>query len=377
MSSKNYKLCKLNDKGGKISNEKHNRWYIEFYAFDDAKNKLVRKRLYQINNIASKKERYDFAAKQIAKINAFLQEGYRFKNEKIRYVFETLDELLEVKKQTLRTRTFHSYSSTVLLYKKVMEDEILTNVKVLQILKFRDFLVKNRKNVSVNSYMGHLKTLFAEAVKRGYILENPVQKIGSLKEEISFQNKAFTQKLKSEIIEKVKEDTELWLAIRLLYYCFIRPNEIRQLKFCHFDMINQHILIPSAISKNGKTEHVTIPNHFLQELKSEISGKNQNAFLFSKDGGSTPFGTNTLANRHRKILEELNLYGEYTLYSWKHTGVVDAYRNGVDIKSIQLQCRHHNLSMTDVYLKSLGLYLNKAILQNMPELNTNKKAHPE
>lgn len=375
MDSKKYKSAKLNDKGGKILQGKTNRWYIEFSAFDPKKGKLIRKRLYQINNIYSREERYQFAAKSIAKIDALLKEGYYFKNEKIRYLFETLDEVLEVKKQTLRTRTFHSYSSTVSLFKEVINDQILTEVKVLLILKFRDFLTKNRKNVSVNSYMGHLKTLFSEMVKRGYIEENPVLKIGSLKEEISFQNQAFPKNLKEKVIEKAKKDPELWLAIRLLYYCFIRPNEIRQLKICHFDMINQQILIPSAISKNGKTEFVTIPNGFLEELKSEISGY-PNAFLFSKDGGATAFSMNVLANRHRKILEELNLYGEYTLYSWKHTGVVDAYKNGVDIKSIQLQCRHHNLSMTDIYLKSLGLYLNKAILQNMPVLD-NKKAYSE
>lgn len=369
MVSKNYKLAKLNDKGGKILHGKEHRWYIEYSALDASTNKLVRKRLYTINNIESATARYDFARKSIAKINELLKDGYHIKTTKVLYVFETLDELLEVKKQTLRARTFHSYSSTVSLYKTVMNNEILTNVKVSEILKFRDFLLKNRKNVSVNSYICHLSALFSEAEKRGYIDENPCKKVQNLKEEISFQNKAFTKNMQEKVVEKAKNDKELWLAIRLLYYCFIRPNEIRQLKVCHFDRSNQQILIPSAISKNGKTEHVTIPNHFNLELMDELSGLNPNAFLFSKDGGSTPFSMNVLANRHRKILEELELFGEYTLYSWKHSGVVDAYKNGIDIKSIQLQCRHHNLSMTDVYLKSLGLYLNKAILLNMPVLN--------
>jgi len=52
--------------------------------------------------------------------------------------------------------------------------------------------------------------------------------------------------------------------------------------------------------------------------------------------------------------------------SWKHTGVVNAYKAGVDIKSIQRQCRHTAIDMTDNYLKSLGLYDNEEFLLKMP-----------
>jgi len=55
------------------------------------------------------------------------------------------------------------------------------------------------------------------------------------------------------------------------------------------------------------------------------------------------------------------LGSDYTLYSWKHSGVVAAYNAGVDIKTIQSQCRHQSLEQTDIYLKSLGLGINKAI----------------
>ena len=73
--------------------------------------------------------------------------------------------------------------------------------------------------------------------------------------------------------------------------------------------------------------------------------------------------------RHKKILKELDLWGkDYTLYSWKHTGVVSAYKARIDIKSIQLQCRHYSLEQTDIYLKSLGLYKDRDVFDLMPEL---------
>jgi hypothetical protein len=45
-----FKKTKLNDCGEELSG----RWYIEFYAWDVQENKLMRKRFYKVNNIASK-----------------------------------------------------------------------------------------------------------------------------------------------------------------------------------------------------------------------------------------------------------------------------------------------------------------------------------
>jgi len=71
--------------------------------------------------------------------------------------------------------------------------------------------------------------------------------------------------------------------------------------------------------------------------------------------------------RFRKLVKELNLGKDYTLYSWKHSGVVAAYNAGVDIKTIQGQCRHQGLEQTDIYLKSLGLGVSLA-MNKIPKL---------
>lgn len=368
MNSKKFKPSKLNDKNGKILAGKSNRWYIEYYPFDEEKNRLIRKRLYQINNIESAAARYDFARKSIAKIDQLLKEGYQIKTNKERYIFEVLDEMLLVKKNVLKLRSYQSYKSSIKLYKSCMENKILTNVKVLDFFYFRDFLLKKRKKITTNSYVGHIRNLLTEAKNRGYIDENPFKNIAKLPQEISFQNLAITKNDQKKILLEVKKNANLWLYVRLMYYCFLRNNEIRQLKICHFDMDKQQIFIPSTISKNGKSQFVTIPNAFKLELIEEFNGRNRNEFILSKNGGASCYGRNTIPEWHRLILKKLGFFGVYTAYSWKHTGVVEAYKNGVDIKSLQLQCRHHCISVTDVYLKSMGLYLNKAILQNMPSL---------
>lgn len=71
--------------------------------------------------------------------------------------------------------------------------------------------------------------------------------------------------------------------------------------------------------------------------------------------------------RFQKLIKDLNLSNDYTLYSWKHSGVVAAYNAGVDIKTIQNHCRHQSLEQTDIYLKSLGLGVSQAI-NKIPQL---------
>ena len=56
------------------------------------------------------------------------------------------------------------------------------------------------------------------------------------------------------------------------------------------------------------------------------------------------------------------------LYSFKHSGVIAAYRATKDIKLIQEYCGHKNIADTDKYLRELGLIIPKARLNNIPSI---------
>ena len=45
------------------------------------------------------------------------------------------------------------------------------------------------------------------------------------------------------------------------------------------------------------------------------------------------------------------------MYSWKHTGNVTSYKNGIDIYSIMKQNGHTSIDTTMKYLKTLGLII--------------------
>jgi hypothetical protein len=72
--------------------------------------------------------------------------------------------------------------------------------------------------------------------------------------------------------------------------------------------------------------------------------------VFSKDKkpGIEMVGVNYFYKKHRKLLNKLGLTDEaYTLYGYKHTGVINLYIATKDISVVQRHCRHSSSSQTE------------------------------
>jgi integrase len=376
-----FKIAKLNDCEGDLSG----RWYIEFYVWDIQKNRLVRKRFYDVNNYVTSEERKSYANRKILEINELLKEGYHIdinkiyetESEEIKSytVAEAIEYALKIKKSSIRTTSYPSYKSTVKILLKWLNNNRISVLDIayfdkLKALHFDDYLMVDCHYASktVNGHISYLKSLFQILVDREVILNNPFKNLNKHKEAESRKNIAYNKtqiaKIKKIILEN---DQQLWLFIQFIYYCYLRPNEVRQLKYNYLKLDEKKIFIPKHISKNGKDGFVTIPETFYNELKNVRFFNVKSEFVFQSQNETLPISKNMMGERYRKLIKPLNLGKDYTLYSWKHSGVVAAYKAGIDIKTIQSQCRHHSLEQTDIYLKSLGLNLNLAI-NKIPEL---------
>ena len=153
-----------------------------------------------------------------------------------------------------------------------------------------------------------------------------------------------------------KKWPDLMLFIEFMYYCFIRPKELRHLKAGNILLDNNQIYIPAHISKNGQNGYVAIPVVFrsrLEFLKQMPPGE----WLFpSPSDPNQPIGTNTMWRRHHDILKQLRFGDEYSLYSWKHTGAVQFIKSGGRVKELQIQLRHHSLDQVNEYLRQMGVW---------------------
>ena len=149
-------------------------------------------------------------------------------------------------------------------------------------------------------------------------------------------------------------DHSLWLACQFIYFCFIRPGELRLLKIGDIDFDDWKICVRSEVSKNKKQQFVPVPLAFRPALKS-LAERAPNEFVFFKNDCTKPLPVNGLLNRFRKVLTELGFGSEHKLYSWKHTGAVACVRAGTSLKELQIQLRHHSLEEVDKYIRQLGV----------------------
>jgi integrase len=328
-------------------------------------------------------QRKAYARQRIQTINELLADGYHIDSHK-KEEFEgdiesavTLEQalttILEIKKKSLRHSSCLSFSSALTRFlawarANHLASSSLKSFDRLRAMLYVDHLVidDHLTGKSVNSKVAYMKSLFNELLEREMIDKNPFVRLKKHKEVITYRNLAYTDDEVMMLKELIRErDPEMWTFIQFIYYCYLRPTEIRSLTMDLINLRTRKIYIPGNVSKNGKEAYVDISSQFLDYLNGIRFFEDKKGLLFKNKSGNH-LGKNTITARHKRVIDKLGLDSRHTLYSWKHTGVVKAYNAGVDIKSIQRQCRHKSIDMTDNYLKSLGLYDNENFLQKMP-----------
>jgi site-specific recombinase XerD len=376
-----FRKATLNNCDGNLEN----RWYIIFYVWDIQQRKMVRKRDYSVNNYSTTIERNAFAKQRIKSINELLEDGYHIDANKKSEVVGSVEEgttlekalrnVLEIKKQTFRQSSYLSFSSTLNCFLAWTLKNRLSNINVryldrMHAISFVDHLIVDEQlsGKTINGKISYLKSLFNELIEREIIKENPFVKIKKRKEVKTYQNLAYTDAEITKLKEAIeKKDIELWTFVLFIYYCYLRPIEIRALTMENVNLKTHKIFVPANISKNGKEAYIDIPSPFMNFLENTNFFKDKKGLLFKNRNGKA-VGKNVMTYRHKTYIDNLTMDNVHTLYSWKHTGVVKAYKAGVDIKSIQRQCRHSSIEMTDNYLKSLGMYNNDEFLLKMPSI---------
>ena len=370
----------LQDCGGDIKK----RWYVSFYVWNVQKNELIRKREYSVNDYKTKAERYAFGKQRMDSINLLLSEGFHIDSRKqdsgeeelknVTTLEDALKRVLEIKKSSFRKKSYSCFSSTLSNFLSWAKKNRLNNTDVNYLDRYHaqyymDYLIvdKGLAGKTVNNKIAYLKTLFNSLKEREIIEVSPFDKLKKQKEIRTNQNAAFEEKEIAELKKIIeKEAPVLWVFIQFIYYCYLRPGEIRMMKKENINLDSGKIFIPAVVSKNAKNDHVDIPEPFKQVLKDFLANIPEKNYIFSGRDDGKPIAADIMTRIHKTFLKRLKFDDQHTLYSWKHTGVVMAYKAGVDIKSIQRQCRHHSIEMTDNYLKSLGLSNNEAFLLKMP-----------
>jgi integrase/recombinase XerD len=370
-------------------------WMISFYQLDPVSGQRKRFRMtFNMNRIRDLSERKKFALAKMEEIRRMLPHGYPFtdgqparKSIGTMSVKDGIRMALNIKLNTDRDKSRNSYRSYCNIFFQYLElnglsDRPLDHFTRADAMAFLDHIVTDRKvsPVTHNNYMTVMRSFFTELINRELITTNPFSNIREKKTGAKMRRSLAEYEQRIIATEIFERDKLLMLAVLLIYHCFIRPTELRRLRFKHFDLQKSTINMPGEITKNRDSSIVTIPKVMMNYLFDFGFHKyHPNLLVFGAHGSPDhhqAIGEHTLNNRHQKILQVLKKKNYLqdiegiSLYSWKDSGAMDMLSAGLSIVDLKNQIRHKNLQDTQLYLKALSdvneriLNLTTSILPN-------------
>lgn len=325
------------------------KWFVEFYNEDG------RQRTYGTINQAKTFEGRMEAAKALVQE---LKQKYTPPKKKTESDAERASKWMDA--QGWRPKSYATHQSIVNAWYSFLGARKATPERAKE---FFQNIQATKAPTTYNKYL-HLLHAVLDGIGQGHLCDG----IKTLRQNPSPARYFQTFQIKKLSKEISVRDPQLWLFIQFIYYCFIRPRELVFLRAENVLLENNQIYIPGHISKNKKSEYVTIPDAFRPVLEY-IKELPPDRLLFPSPLDVTkPLGFDKMYRRHQKIIKGLGFGKGYVLYSWKHTGAVQAVKAGIPLKELQIQLRHHSLDQVDQYLRQMGVFDLVRLQANFPSI---------
>ena len=346
-------------------------WYVGFNAYDPIQEKLHRKKI-KLNHIEKIKERREYAAELIKRLNEKLRRGWNpwiAKEDSKGYstFLEACEHYERItthmyKDGLYREDTYVGYMSYLRNLKAYNLDlkSPITYIYQLDRHYLNDFLEHiyvDRKNSTQtrDNYLAFLRLFSKFLLKNGYHKEKATDGIDAFGKR---SHKKQREYLPEDILSKIKKQIEVknkhfLLASYILFYMFIRPKEMSRLRIKDIYIKNRTIVIGEDQSKNKRRAAITLPVkivHLMIDLK--IFEHPGHYYLFSKKlmpGEEYASEKQFRDFWQHHVRKPLKLPEKYKFYSLKDTGVTMMLRNKTDILSVRDQARHSSILITDTY----------------------------
>jgi integrase len=255
-----------------------------------------------------------------------------------------------------------SYLSSVRLFIHYLKQQhlqalTLRELSPVHVQGYVDELIeKKRSFATINNEVGRVGTVF-ERIKKLYRLpDNPFRLVDRLPETESTYYETLTDKELSSInISLRSKNPQLWLALLLIYYAYLRPKSIVQLRRRHFNFDKKIIIVNPESHKNRKPSVKQILQPLYDALiEMGIDALDQDHFIFSKGlkPGLTAIHRQRLTDAWKQyVIEGMGINKK--MYAVKHTGATNFINDNSgeeNIKWFMDQMGHSNLSESKAYI---------------------------
>ena len=340
-------------------------WYIEYYAKNPLTEKLERFKK-RVPSMKSQREREKYAKKMVQAINQKLETGWSPFYENPSNQYKSLEDSFslflkqlekEVKDGIKRPDTLRSWKSffsniSAYIKEKHLDVKFVLNIDFLFVNNFLDYIYYDKRNSprTYNNYLAYMKGFFEWAKLKGYAKQNPAEGIKS-KPKVQKKREPLTAEVKKCIKELRDKDFHFFTCCMLTYFCLIRRTELTKLKVSDVRLSESRIILDGSITKNRKTDSVTIPDVFLPILAQHLATANNSDYLFGKDfkPGKVQLNPKKISDTWIKYRKKYKFDSKFQFYSLKDTGIMDLLNSGIPSIKVRDQARHYDIKQTEAY----------------------------
>lgn len=373
------------------------KWYVEYYFSNPfypeypGQKEFERFKVYEDINRFKGEDREQYAQKLCDSITLSLERGHdpfeeieKLKARKLKEIerielaqSETakgrpinmlLDMYMDAKiTEGITPKSIVSYTTPINHFKKWLITKGWTErgVKEFTEMDLKEWLTymqetKKWTGRTYNSNKDYMIMWFKWFELEKYIDQSPLTGRIKPQKEVSTKNEYYNEPIRS-IVKKALEDHPLLkYACEFVYYAAVRSfQELSRIRVGDIDLPNRVIKIKEHVGKKG---YRFIPicdelNDIL--LSKKLDQYKLDDFLFGKYGevNNVQMDKNYLSRRYAKVRDKLGIGQEYTIYSWKHTRVVDLKNEGYKDAEIQNLTGHTDSKSFDTYARNFGLSL--------------------
>ena len=340
-------------------------WYIEYYAKNPLTEKLERFKK-RVPSMKSQREREKYAKKMVQAINQKLETGWSPFYENPSNQYKSLEDSFslflkqlekEVKDGIKRPDTLRSWKSffsniSAYINEKHLDIKFVLNIDFLFVNNFLDYIYYDKRNSprTYNNYLAYMKGFFEWAKLKGYAKQNPAEGIKS-KPKVQKKREPLTAEVKKCIKELRDKDFHFFTCCMLTYFCLIRRTELTKLKVSDVRLSESRIILDGSITKNRKTDSVTIPDVFLPILAQHLATANNSDYLYGKDfkPGKVQLNPKKISDTWIKYRKKYKFDSKFQFYSLKDTGIMDLLNSGIPSIKVRDQARHYDIKQTEAY----------------------------
>jgi len=208
----------------------------------------------------------------------------------------------------------------------------------------------NKFQTSERNYINRRRCLgmfFNEMVRKEFGTKNVIKNTKPAKAKASLHVPYSDNQLKT-VLEYLKVNhPNLHLCCLLTYGCLLRPHhEIRLLKLRHIVKDFTQIQLSGSENKSKRVRTVHVPEYIqtaLRERLNDLNNLDANIFTFTKQPFSVGYFNLMWGKAKIKMLKEKILEPNQTIYSFRHTAVINVYQKTKDLHIVQQLLQHSNM----------------------------------